>query len=281
MKAFRMGAYQIYCQPNRTFTRQDTLAVAFQLHNLAGNIADAGEIKIEFLKDGQPFRTIARKPSDYAGLPDILEQVPLADFIPAHYTVRVSLAMAGAEIVSAAEEFDLSFAEALPRPWFSSRILPAAGDPVYEEIMGSQLFRLGRLDEARGFLESALRKRPESEVTAANLARVSLAQDDAPAAAKVLAPFVAPAKTPLYETLVLAAEASRAAEDHARSVELLDRAVARFGVNAALMNAMGESYEGMGKTKEALTAYERSLQLSPDQPRIKQRVEELRKKIPR
>jgi len=281
MKAFRVGAHQIYCQPNRTFTRQETLAIAFQLHNLAGDVADAGEIKIEFLKDGQPFRTIARKPSDYAGLPDILEQVPLADFLPAHYTVRVSLAMAGAEVVSAAEEFDLSFAETLPRPWFSSRILPAAGDPFYEEIMGSQLFHLGRLDEARGYLESALRKRPESEETAANLARVSLAQDDAPSAAKVLAPFIAPAKTPLYETLVLAAETSKVTKDFARSVELLDRAVTRYGVNATLMNAIGESYEGLGKTKEALAAYERSLQLSPEQPRVKQRVEELRKKTPR
>ena len=281
MKAFRVGAYQIYCQPNRTFIRQDTLAVAFQVHNLSGDIAGTGEIKIEFLKDGQSFRTIARKPSEYADLPDVLEQVPLADFPPAHYTARVSLAKAGVEIVSAAEEFDLSFAEALPRPWFSSRILPAAGDPVYDEITGSQLFHLGRLDEARGFLERALQRKPESEETAANLARVVLAQDNAPAAAKVLAPFVAPAKTPLYETLVLAAEASKAAKDFARSVELLDRAVARYGVNASLMNAIGEGYEGMGKTKEALAAYERSLQLSPEQPRVKQRVEELRKKAPR
>jgi GWxTD domain-containing protein len=280
MKAFRVGAYQIYCQPNRTFTRQDTLAVAFQLHNLSGGLAAAGEVKLEILKDGQTFRTIVRKPSEYADLPDVLEQVPLADFAPAHYTVRVSFARAGAEIVSAAEEFDLSFAEAVPRPWFSSRILPAAGDPVYEEIIGSQLFHLGRLDEARGFLESALRKRPESEETAANLARISLAQGDAPAAAKVLAPFVAPAKTPLYETLVLAADASRAAKDFARSVELLDRAVTRYGVNAVLMNAIGEGYEGMGKTKEALAAYEKSLQLSPDQPRIREKVEAL-KKAPR
>ncbi len=143
MKAFRVGAYQIYCQPNRTFTRQDTLAVAFQLHNLAGDLAAAGEVKLEILKDGQSFRTIVRKPSEYADLPDVLEQVPLADFPPAHYTVRVSLSKAGTEIVSAAEEFDLSFAETVPRPWFSSRILQAAGDPIFDEIMGSQLFRPG------------------------------------------------------------------------------------------------------------------------------------------
>jgi cytochrome c-type biogenesis protein CcmH/NrfG len=36
----------------------------------------------------------------------------------------------------------------------------------------------------------------------------------------------------------------------------------------------------MGKTKEALAAYEKSLQLSPDQPRIREKVEAL-KKAPR
>ena len=90
MKAFRIGPYQIYCQPGRVFTRQDTLAVAFQLNNLTAAVRAGGEIKIEFLKDGQPFRDIRRKPSDYADLPDVLEEVPLADFSPAHYTVRVS-----------------------------------------------------------------------------------------------------------------------------------------------------------------------------------------------
>ena len=62
---------------------------------------------------------------------------------------------------------------------------------------------------------------------------------------------------------------------------LLDRAVAHYGVNAALMNAIGECYEGLGKTREALAAYEKSLQLSPDQPDVKARVEALKKKAPR
>ena len=98
---------------------------------------------------------------------------------------------------------------------------------------------------------------------------------------KTLDPFVAAAKSPLYETLVLAAEASTATKDFARAVDLVDRAVAHYGVNAVLMNAMGEGYEGQGKTKEALAAYAKSLQLSPDQPQIRKRVDELSKRAPR
>jgi tetratricopeptide (TPR) repeat protein len=278
MKAFRVGPFQIYCQPNRVFTKQETLAVVFQLNNLADEIAAGGEVRIEFLKDGQPFRDIRRKPSDYPELPNVLEEVSLADFPPAHYTVRVSVAKAGAEIVSAAEEFDLSFAESVPRPWFSSRILPEAGDPVYPEIIGAQLFNLGRFDEARVFLERAFQRKPESEDAATNMARVYLALTDAPAVVKTLTPFMTPGKTAKYDTYLLAAEALKRTREFGRAVELLDKAVAHYGVNAVLLNSIGECYTGLGKTKEALAAFEKSLELSPDQPEVRKKAETLRKK---
>jgi GWxTD domain-containing protein len=278
MKAFRIGPCQIYCQPNRVFAKQETLVVAFQLNNLSDELAAGGEVKIEFLKDGQPFRDVRRKPSDYADLPNVIEEVSLADFPPAHYAVRVSLANAGAEVVSATEEFDLSFAETIPRPWFSSRILPEAGDPVYPEITGSQLFNLGRYQEARVLLERAYQKKPGSEDTASALARAYLALSDPASASKILLPFVGPEKTAKYETHVLAAEAFKRTGELDRAIELLDQAVAHYGVNAVLLNSLGECYENQGKTKEALAAFEKSLQLSPDQPQVKKKVDGLRKK---
>ncbi|NTV80500.1 MAG: GWxTD domain-containing protein, partial [Candidatus Aminicenantes bacterium] len=192
MKAFRVGPYQIYCQPGRVFAREETLAVIFQLNNLSDDLASGGEVRIDLLRDGQPVRAIRRRPADYPDLPNVVEEIALADFPPAHYTVRASLANAGAEIVSAAEEFDLSFAESVPRPWFSSRVLPDPADPVYPEIIGAQLFNLGRFEEARVFLERAFLRKSGSEDTAGSLARAHLALADPAAAAKVLAPFLGP-----------------------------------------------------------------------------------------
>jgi GWxTD domain-containing protein len=278
MKAFRIGAYQIQCQPGRTFARQEMLVVAFQLNNLADEVAAAGEVRIDVLKDGQAVRSIRRKPAECPDLPNIVEEITLADLQPAHYAVRVSFASGGAEIVASEEEFDLSFAEALPRPWTSSRILPDPSDPVYAEIVGAQLFNLGRYQEARVFLERAFQKKPGSEDTAGSLARAYLALDDPAAAARVLAPFLGVEKPAKYETHVLAAEALKRTGQFERAVELLDQAVAHFGINAVLLNSIGESYQGLGKIKEALAAYERSLELSPDQPAVRKRVEELKAK---
>lgn len=278
LKAFRIGSAQVSCQPNRVFTRGETLAVAFQIHNLPGEAAAGGEVGIAFLKDGQVFREIRRRPADYAELPNIVEQVPLAGFPPAHYAVRVSVGHAGVEIAAASEEFDLTFAESIPRPWVSSRLLPQPGDPVYAEIVGAQLFNLGRFGESRVFLERAFREKPDSEDTAAFLAKVQLALADAPAAAQTLVPFADPPRAPKYETLVLAGEALKRSGAFDRAVELLDRAIAGFGLNAALLNSAGECHEALGNVAEARAAYEKSLELSPDQPEIRRRVDELKKK---
>jgi tetratricopeptide (TPR) repeat protein len=277
MKAFRIGAYQIFCQPDRTFSRQEALAVAFQLHNLAGAGA-AAEIRLEFLKDGRPFRTVVRKPSECPDLPDVLEEIALSDFAPAHYALKVAVSSGGAEIVSATEEFDVSFAERLPRPWFFSRVLPDAGDPAYLGIIGLQLFNLGRLAEAQTVLENAFARLPGSEDAAAALARVYLARGAASDAVRTLAPFIDPARTAKYETFVLAAQALRRAGRLDGAVTALERTIERYGINAVLMNLMGECLAELGKFPEALAAFERSLALSPDQPAVRARIDELKKR---
>jgi len=276
MKAFRIGAYQVFCQPDRTFSRQETLVVAFQLHNLTG--AAAAEINIEFLKEGQPFRTILRKPSDCPDLPDVLEQIPLADFAPAHYSVKVAVSSKGAEVVSATEEFEVSFAERLPRPWFFSRVLPDARDPAYSGIIGLQLLNLGRLAEAQSLLESVFVRLPGSEDAGDALARVYLARGEAGPAVRTLAPFIDQARTAKYETYLLAAQALRRNREFDGAVAALKRAIDHYGVNAVLMNLMGECLVDLGEVGEALAAFEKSLELSPDQPSVRARIDELKKR---
>jgi GWxTD domain-containing protein len=278
MKAFRIGPYQVYCQPGRVFARPETLVVAFQINGVAEDLAAASEVRIELLRGGQSVRAITRGPAEFADWPDVFEEIALADLPPEHYTVRTSLRRGGAEIVAAAEEFDLTFAEAVPRPWFSSRVLPGADDPVYPETIGAQLFNLGRYAEALPLLEKAFLAKPGSEETAGSLARVRLALSDPAGAAQVLAPFVGAEQAAKYETFVLAADALKRAGEPGRAVGLVDRAIARYGVNAVLLNAAGECYESLGRDADALAAFERSLALSADQPGVRKKVDALKRK---
>lgn len=277
IRAFQVGPYQIFCQPGRIFTAQDTLAVAFQLNELSADLARNGLVKLTFLKDGQAFREVTRKPSEFPDLPNALQEIPLADFPPAHYQVRVSFLNGSAEVVTASEEFDLTFAPSVGRPWYSTRVLPEPGDALYSQITGTQFLNLGRYDEARAFLERAFQQKPDSPETAFNLAQVYTLRAEYPKAIQVLTPFLGRGQGIKYEMYMLAGDVFCKSGEFAKAVEVLNLAVSHYGVNVSALNAIGESYLGMGRLAEALAAFEKSLQLSPDQPELRKKVEELKK----
>ena len=278
IRAFQIGPYQAFCQPGRIFTAKDTLAVAFQLNGLSEDLAVSGQVKFIFLKGDQPFWEITRKLSEFPDLPNVLEEIPLTAFPPAHYKVCVSFLNAGVQVVTVDEEFDLTFAESLSRPWYSSRVLPGPGDPTYDRIVGVQLFNLGRYEEARVFQERAYMANPDSAETTYRLAQVYQALAEYPKAVQILTPFLSRPQKISYEMYVLASDVFFKSGDFAKAIEVLDRAISHYGVNATALNAIGESYLGLGKSVEALTTFEKSLQLSPDQPAIRKRVEELKQK---
>jgi len=278
VRPFQVGPFQVFCQPDRIFTVQDTLAVVFQLNDLSGDLARRGRVKLAFLKDGEVFREVVRAPSEYPDLPNIIEEMPLAGFPPAHYQVQVSLLVGGAEVVSADEEFDLTFAPSLGRPWYSSRVLPEPDDPVYAQIAGVQLLNLGRYPEARASLEGVLLKKPDSPEAAFTLARVYMALSEPRSAVRVLAPLLArPGRVP-YEVYTLSGEAFLKSGDFAEALKVLDQAVSQYGVNASVLNAIGRAYLGLSKFEEALASFERSLQLSPDQPEVRKQIDQLKKR---
>ena len=84
-------------------------------------------------------------------------------------------------------------------------------------------------------------------------------------------------RAPLDE---LAAEAHARKGDAADAVAMLNRAMSHYGVNAVLLNALGDSYAGLGDRERALESYERSLETSGDQPEVRKKIEALKKRRP-
>jgi GWxTD domain-containing protein len=277
IRPFRVASRQILCQPGRVFLRKDTLSVAFQLLGLGSDLLAKGALKYAFFRQDQPFRETVRSVSEYATLPDIIESFPLADFPPDHYRIQVSFVADGAAAVTAKDEFDVSFADTLPRPWVYARVLPDPSNPLYARVTGIQLFNLGRFEESRASLASAHARMP-SEDTAADLARALLALKDYAAIDPLLAPYLKQEKPARYEVYLMAGRAAREAGNFARAVEIYDDAVAHYGSNTALLNLVGESYFGLGRFEEARAVWERSLSADPNQPEIRKKVDLLKSK---
>jgi tetratricopeptide (TPR) repeat protein len=278
LRPFQLAGNQLYAQPNRVFLKSDTLHLAFQVLGLDTALRTEGELVFDFFQNDQEFRTKSRPVRDYATLPELIESVPLADFPPAHYKVTVSLRQKDQTLASASEEFDVTHREVLVRPWVYAKVIPGPSDPVYLYLTGIQLYSQGRLEEAQTRLEKAFSRQPESAEFALSLAQVYLAQKDYDRVDKLLSPFFGQAKPPQYELYIALARALQNGGQLRRAVEVLDQAITHYGVNAVLLNAMGECYLGLGQNEEARVVWEKSLQLSPDQAGLRKRLQELKEK---
>ena len=279
LKPFRFGAFQVYCQPNRVFLPQDTLSLAFQVHELPAEAREKAELRFTFQKDEQEFRSYARRAAEYDGFPDVLEEVALADWAPAHYHVQVALMVDGVEVVSAADEFAITPRAAVGRPWFYSNIPPPSSDPVYDYLIGTQFYNVGQVDEAIARLERAIRSRPDSAEFALNLAQAYMAKGNPEKIVPLLQSLFEAETPPRYEAYLLQGRAYQRLGDWDRAIETFEAAISRYGINPALLNAAGECYFEKGDAQAALAAWDKSLELDPEQPLIRRRVEILRGKI--
>lgn len=278
LKPFRFGQYQVYAQPNRAFLKKDTLQVVFQVHGLDAQLRERGEIRFVFLREDVEFRSLTRKIPDYSTLPIILEAFPLVEFPPAHYRLKISLIAEGREIITGEEEFDITHLEAISRPWVYSKVAPAATDPLYAHIIGTQLFNAGRVDEAVTRLEEACRRRPNSAEFALNLAQAYMSKGEYASVERLLEPFLGLEKPASYELYFLIGRARQKLGQWDRAIAAFDEAIAHYGTNTNTLNAIGECYFQKGDARAAVAVWEKSLELNPDQPEIRKAVDTIKEK---
>lgn len=278
LRPFQLGHTQLYFQANRVFLRQDNIVVAFQLYNLSPELQSKGRLKYTFFRGEEEFRSTSKPVSGYPELPSIVQSFSLQDFPPAHYKIKVAFTIDNQEIVTDSEEFDITYSESIARPWIYSKVLPPPQDPVYSYLVGSQLFNSGRIEEAKVQLERAFQRKPDSIEFALNLARTYMKLGDYRQIEKVLLPFIKQGQTPSYEVFFIMGRAYQSLGQLNKAVDIFNQAIAHYGLNIHLLNALGESYLQLGNREEALAAWQKSLDINPDQPQIRKNIEALKEK---
>jgi tetratricopeptide (TPR) repeat protein len=278
LRPFQAGEYQIYFQANRVFLKNGNLIIVFQIHGLSGELREKGEVKFAFLKGGEEFLSKNRKVAEYQDLPNILEQFDLSQFPPAHYRVRVSLFVDGQEVLFNNEEFDITHLEAIARPWVYSKISPDTQDPLHFYLIGTQFFNSGKIAEARVNLEKAFQKKPDSVDFALNLAQTYMVLNEYKKVESLLFPFMNQPQPPKYEVFFMMGKAYQILGELSKAIEVLDKAISRYGININLLNTIGECYFQLGEAEEALAAWQKSLEINQNQPQIKKSVEALKEK---
>jgi tetratricopeptide (TPR) repeat protein len=226
-------------------------------------------------------QVVAAVSKSLAGVPDpfrVMEAFSLASFPPDYYQATVELLDAAKTVVlSSNASFYVSLNTSLPRSWIMYAPLPPANDPSYVNIRGMQYFRAGNMARARPLLEEACRRSPDSAPFALDLCQVLFELKDHDAVRSLATPFYRDKKN--YEFAQYLGESSQALGRYGEAIGFYKDYLTYFGTNLIVLNAIGECYVQTGDLAGAITVWRKSLELSPNQAELKQKLAAIQDKI--
>lgn len=278
IKPFTFGETQIVASPRNDFTVQDTLTLFCELGGLTADLKAKGSLSITLVRNDQ---VVAAKTKSLADAPDplrVVEEFPLANFPPDYYTANVEvLDPAKTAVLSSKTAFYISLNTSLPRSWIMYPPMPPAGDPSYVDIRGMQYFQEGDAAKARPLVEEAFRRSPGSAPFALDLCRVLFALKDYDAVRTVAAPFYRDKKN--YEFAQYLGESAQALGRYGEAIGFYKDSLTYFGTNLIVLNAIGDCYVQTGDLAAAASVWKKSLELSPNQPELTQKLAAIQGKI--
>jgi len=275
---FMSRGEQLLCQTRKTFGTKDTLITFFQLYGLTPELREAGRLRIEYLKEDQPFSSRTLRLSAEGAGTDVVESQPLEEFPPGYYQARVTLIDAGGgETAVRKENFEVSPAPAVPRPLVMAKVQTAFRPEDELFATGLQYLNAGGLDEARDRLEQAYHAAPQRTDFALAYGQVLFNGKDFAGAKAVLQPFGAAPEQASAEVLSLLGRTCHALGEFREALTYYSGYLGRFGMNIDILNYLGTCQFQLGNREEAVKAWEKSLELAPDQDRIRKLLDSLKK----
>lgn len=272
---FRAGGEQILCQTRKTYSAADSLILFFQINGLTDDIRATGSLRTTFYREDKEFLSrTAKVPADAS----VIDAQPLAAFPPGYYQVRVSLLDGrGGELAAAKENFDVSLAAAVPRPMIIAKVVPSAKaeDDLY--TAGIQLLNEGHLEAARARFADAYGRDPGRPDIAVVYAQTLFRSKEYRRVKEVLLPFAGQAET-AAEVPALLGQACHALSEFGEAVSFYQAYLARFGANIDILNWLGTCRYKLGNTAEALAAWTKSLELNPNQDKLRALVDSIKNK---
>ncbi len=277
-KPFHMEGYQIRSQPNRIFSPQENLAVFFQIYGLSDDLGQEGTLKYTIYKNGEKFFEKEKKINEYQRKRNFLELIPLENFKPAAYEIKVSLLGKGNnEVLFEKEHFEITPLVGLPRPWVFSKVMPTSRNIEYDFVLGNQFLNKGDLDTAKDYLERAYRKNPTSIKYAMPVSDIYFRLKEHRKVKDILMPFLAREEVN-HEFLKLLGKSCQALSEFEEAITYYKQYLTRMGTNLEILNSIGTCYYKLGDMAQALIAWEKSLEINPNQERIKEIVKSIKGK---
>jgi hypothetical protein len=277
LKPFLFGGSQLRPSPRNDFGQTDVMTVFLQLNGLDAELRSSGRLELAFFREDEKTRTVTRELSEIKDLQNIFEEFPLTGMTPAYYTLEATLYDgSGKPIVAEKAPFILSPLPSLNRPWVMSMPFASPDSPEIAYILGKQRLNRKEVSEATALLESAYRRAPGEPRYAVDLARACFEGKNYARAKEIARAFIDDQDEPGF--LLLLGQSAQALGEHADAIDFFKAYLTRFGTNVSVLNALGDCHLALGQNGEALTVFQRSLEIEPNQERIKAVVGTLKEK---
>lgn len=274
---FAVGGTQILTAAQKVFASGETMSVAFQALGLTDALRAEGRLKYTFFKEDVESSSLEKALKDLAAGDLAVLNQPLSAFAPGYYKVRVELLDGkGTRLDTKSADFELSTRPSIPRPMVVASVAAAYGRADYLYATGLELMNAGDIKGAVSRLAEAYALKPGHPNIAAAYGLSLLTVEDFAKAKEILAPLAAGGQGSA-EVLAAFGRTRHALGEFAEAAVLYREYLERFGANIEVMNLLGTCYFKMGNREEALKAWEKSLEISPDQPPIRKLVDSLKK----
>jgi len=275
---FALGESQILSSSRKSFGSEDTLHVIFQVLALTDSLRTGGRVKFVYFKEDKEIASSEKKLSEFSPGAFFSEEQTLKTFAPGYYKVKVSLLnAAGKELDSKSGDFELSALPSVPRPMVVANVTKSFERADYLYATGLEFMNAGSFKEATERLAEAWSLKPDRPEIAAGYGQCLFFLQDYGKAKAVLLPL-APAGKASAEVLSVLGRTCHALGEFKEAAGYYREYLERFGTNIDIMNLLGTCYFQLGNKDEALKIWEKSLQISPDQPKIKALIDSLKNK---
>lgn len=276
-KPFLVENTQLVPSPRNDFSPQANLYLFFQIYGLDEELKENGILEYSILKENEKVYSLAKNIKDYPDKINFFEEFSLNNLSPTDYIIKVSLLDGNKdEILSEQCYFYITASTFLPRPWVLSIPMPSSDDPLYLDILGSQYLNKKNIQQAKLLLEKAYRKNPNSIKYALDFSQALYAAKEFQRVKQIAIPFLQDENK--HKFLAILGQSCQALGEFQQAISYYKDYLSYYGTNLQVLNSIGECYHRLGNNEEALIAWEKSLEINPNQDKLKKIIESLKRK---
>ena len=273
--AFQIRDMRLIPSLDNRFSPSETLVMYFRFYEFGQELSAGATLTWGIYRGETKVYEEIRKSKTYPQKSEFLARFLLADYKSGIHTAKVVLKdRNGNELLSRQEDFYV-MESPLSRAWINAKKINSGDDAVYSYLLGIQLLNVGDVDRARLKLDEAYQKDSDSLDFALGYAEALFVSKEFTTIKEILKPFES-REVENYSLYASLGRALQGLKEYDEAIVLYQTFMAHEGLHYEILNAVGQCHRALGHTAEAIQAWEKSLELNPDQAEIKKILENLK-----